>query len=146
MSDIHQHPYLHTGTIADNLRLAAPDASEQALKQAMTLAGMGEFVAELPEGLQTRLGTRGYGLSGGQLQRVALARLFLRAPQVILLDEPTANLDPETRDQVLDALVKFAVGRSVLLVTHDPVVAQRADVVWRLHDEKLVRVEQGAER
>ena len=143
---IGQHPYLHTGTIADNLRLAVPDASEQALKQAMTLAGMGEFVAELPEGLQTRLGTRGYGLSGGQLQRVALARLFLRAPQVILLDEPTANLDPETRDQVLDALVKFAVGRSVLLVTHDPVVAQRADVVWRLHDEKLVRVEQGAER
>src|SRR5699024_873815 len=83
---ISQHPYVQSGTIADNLRLAAPHADEQALQNAAELAAMGDFVNDLADGLNTRLETRGYGLSGGQLQRVALARLFLRNPSVILLD------------------------------------------------------------
>ena len=104
---IGQHPYVHTGSIADNLRIVAPEASDEQLYKAASLACMDEFLAELPDGLATRVGTRGYGLSGGQLQRIALARLYLRDPKVILLDEPTANLDPATRDRVLDGLLSF---------------------------------------
>lgn len=138
---IGQHPYVHSGTIAENLRLAAPEADDNALREAVRLAAMDDFIHQLPAGLDTRLATRGYGLSGGQLQRVALARLFLANPKVILLDEPTANLDPETRDIVLDNLMQFAQNRSLLIVTHDPVVAQRADVVWRLSTQSLVPVD-----
>ena len=98
---------------------------------------MGDFVNDLADGLNTRLETRGYGLSGGQLQRVALARLFLRNPSVILLDEPTANLDPDTRDLVINNLLHFARNRSLLIVTHDPAVAQRADHIWRFDAQAL---------
>lgn len=138
---IGQHPYVQTGTIADNLRLAAPHADEKALHKAVKLAAMNDFLKELPNGLNTRLEARGYGLSGGQLQRVALARLFLRDPSIILLDEPTANMDSETRDLVMDNLLDFAQHRSLLIVTHDPVVAQRADVVWRLDKQSLEPVD-----
>ncbi|MDO5666763.1 MAG: thiol reductant ABC exporter subunit CydD [Alcaligenaceae bacterium] len=139
---IGQHPYVHTGTIAENLRLAATEASDETLLEAVRLAAMDDFIKQLPDGLETRLETRGYGLSGGQLQRVALARLFLANPKVILLDEPTANLDPETRDLVLDNLMQFAQDRSLLIVTHDPIVAQRADVIWRLSGQSLTAVDQ----
>ncbi len=138
---IGQHPYVHTGTIAENLRLAAPHADDAALEKAVRLAAMSDFISQLPDGLDTRLETRGYGLSGGQLQRVALARLFLADPEVILLDEPTANLDPETRDLLLDNLIEFAKGRSLLIVTHDPVVAQRADIIWRLTEQSLITID-----
>ena len=134
---IGQHPYIQSGTIADNLRLAAPTASDDELRKAIKLASMDDFINKLPAGLNTPLGTRGYGLSGGQLQRVALARLFLRDPSVILLDEPTANLDPETRDLVMDNVFNFAKNRSLLIVTHDPAVAKRADVVCRLNNQTL---------
>jgi ATP-binding cassette subfamily C protein CydD len=138
---IGQHPYVQTGSIADNLRLAAPEADEKALQNAANLAAMQDFLEELPDGLETHLETRGYGLSGGQLQRVALARLFLREPQVILLDEPTANLDPETRDRILENLLYFAKDRTLLIVTHDPVVAAKADVVWRLSNQSLITLD-----
>ncbi|HZJ97606.1 MAG TPA: thiol reductant ABC exporter subunit CydD [Oligella sp.] len=134
---IGQHPYIQSGTIADNLRLAAPTASDDELQEAIKLASMDDFINKLPAGLNTLLGTRGYGLSGGQLQRVALARLFLRDPSVILLDEPTANLDPETRDLLMDNVFNFAKNRSLLIVTHDPAVAKRTDVVWRLNNQTL---------
>ena len=138
---IGQHPYVYTGSIADNLRMAVAEASDEALQEAASLACMDEFLAELPDGLSTRLGSRGYGLSGGQLQRIALARLFLRDPRVILLDEPTASLDPATRDRVLDALINFARDRAVLIVSHDPMVAQRADVVWRIHEGTIANID-----
>ncbi|NLA51827.1 MAG: thiol reductant ABC exporter subunit CydD [Alcaligenaceae bacterium] len=141
---IGQHPYIHTGTIADNLRLAAPEADEKALQKAVESASMNDFLKELSNGLNTQLEARGYGLSGGQLQRVALARLFLRNPSIILLDEPTANMDSETRDLVMDNLLDFAQDRSLLIVTHDPAVAQRADMVWRLNNQSLEPVDKAA--
>lgn len=135
---IGQHPYVFAGSIADNLRLASAQADDQALAQAVQLAAMEDVIAELPAGLNSTIATRGYGLSGGQLQRLALARLFLANPSVILLDEPTSNLDASTRDMVLDNLMHFAKGRSLLMVTHDPVVALRADAVFCLQDQTLV--------
>ncbi len=93
-----------------------------------------EFAQALPEGLNTPLGSRGHGLSGGQAQRVALARLFLRDPGLILLDEPTAHLDDATQSRVLDEILAFAAGRTLLLATHSPAVAARFGRVLRVAD------------
>ncbi|WP_144630414.1 thiol reductant ABC exporter subunit CydD [Bordetella genomosp. 13] len=122
---IGQKPYLFQGTIADNIRLARPDASAQDVADAARRACVMEFAQAMPQGLDTRLASRGRGLSGGQAQRVALARLFLRDPGLILLDEPTAHLDADTQARVLDELLAFSQGRTVLLATHSAAVASR---------------------
>lgn len=129
---ISQRPFFAPGTVADNLRSAAPHASDDELWAALRLACAHDFVRALPEGLGTALGAGGYGLSGGQLHRLALARLFLTDPELILLDEPTAHLDADTRDRVMASLMAFAAGRSLVLATHDPVVAGYLDIVWQM--------------
>ncbi len=115
-----QRPFLFQGTLADNLRIAAPDASDAELLAAADAAQVMRFAHRLPQGLHTPLGERGFGLSGGEARRVALARLFLRKPTLWLLDEPTAFLDPETEQAVLRALADFARGRTLLMATHSP--------------------------
>ena len=122
---IGQKPYLFEGTIADNIRLARPDASARDVADAARRACVMEFAQAMSRGLDTRLASRGRGLSGGQAQRVALARLFLRDPGLILLDEPTAHLDADTQTRVLDELLAFAQGRTVLMATHSEAVASR---------------------
>ena len=122
---IGQKPQLLAGSIADNIRLGRPDATDAEVQAAARRACVLEFAEALPQGLATPLGGRGHGLSGGQAQRVALARLFLRDPGLILLDEPTAHLDEATQARVLDEILEFAAGRSLLLVTHAPAVAAR---------------------
>lgn len=93
-----------------------------------------DFVLALPQGLDTPLGVNGYGLSAGQLHRLALTRLFLTDPGLILLDEPTAHLDDSTRDRVVSAILRFAAGRSLIIATHDPDVADRMQSVLHLRD------------
>ncbi|MGX5729083.1 thiol reductant ABC exporter subunit CydD [Pseudoxanthomonas beigongshangi] len=115
-----QRPFLFQGTLAENLRIAAPEASDADLLAAADAAQVMRFAHRLPQGLHTPLGERGFGLSGGEARRVALARLFLRKPTLLLLDEPTAFLDPETEQAVLRALVDFARGRTLLMATHSP--------------------------
>ncbi|CPM17843.1 ABC transporter ATP-binding protein [Bordetella pertussis] len=88
-------------------------------------------------GLDTPLGSRGHGLSGGQAQRVALARLFLRDPGLILLDEPAAHLDAATQARVLDEVLAFAQGRTLLLATHADAVARRLPRQWMLEQGRL---------
>ncbi|MDF3862584.1 MULTISPECIES: thiol reductant ABC exporter subunit CydD [Achromobacter] len=122
---IGQKPQLLAGSIADNIRLGRPEASDADLRDAARRACVLEFAEALPQGLDTPLGARGHGLSGGQAQRVALARLFLRDPGLILLDEPTAHLDDATQARVLDEILAFASGRTLLLATHAPAVAAR---------------------
>lgn len=129
---ISQRPYLQAGSIAGNLRLAAPQADGEALHRAAERAGVLRFALDLPQGLDTELGPRGYGLSGGQAQRVALARLFLRDPGLVLLDEPTAHLDAGTRDAVLREILAFCEGRTLLLVTHDEAVLDAFPRVLRI--------------
>jgi len=124
---IGQKPQLLTGSIADNIRLGRPEASDAEVQTAARRACVLEFAEALPQGLATQLGGRGHGLSGGQAQRVALARLFLRDPGLILLDEPTAHLDEGTQARVLDAILEFSAGRTLLLATHAPAVAARLD-------------------
>lgn len=129
---VPQRPYLFAGTIAENVRLARPDASDEAVREALRDAGADGFVAGLPEGLDTPLGEDGAGLSAGQRQRLALARAFLADRPLLLLDEPTAALDGETEAGVVEAVRRLAAGRTVLLVVHRPALLAVADRVVSL--------------
>ncbi|MEV3852874.1 thiol reductant ABC exporter subunit CydD [Streptomyces sp. NPDC050095] len=129
---VPQRPQLYAGSIADNVRLARPDADDAAVLDALREAGALEFVEALPEGVRTELGEDGAGLSAGQRQRLALARAFLADRPVVLLDEPTAALDGETEAGIVEAVRRLAVGRTVLLVVHRPALLAVADRVVRL--------------
>ncbi|MFD3659870.1 thiol reductant ABC exporter subunit CydD [Streptomyces sp. NPDC058659] len=129
---VPQRPYLFAGTIAENVRLARPDATDEAVREALRDAGADGFVAGLAEGLDTPLGEDGAGLSAGQRQRLALARAFLADRPLLLLDEPTAALDGETEAGVVDAVRRLAAGRTVLLVVHRPALLAVADRVVSL--------------
>ncbi|SCF97841.1 ATP-binding cassette, subfamily C, CydCD, partial [Streptomyces sp. MnatMP-M27] len=129
---VPQRPYLFAGTIAENVRLARPDADDEAVRTALRDADALGFVSVLPDGIETRLGEMGAGLSAGQRQRIALARAFLADRPVLLLDEPTANLDGETEASVVEAVRRLAEGRTVLLVVHRPALLPLADRVLRL--------------
>ncbi len=115
---VGQRPLLFAGSIRDNVLFARPGASEAELAQALRAAAIDGFAAGLPDGIDTRIGEGGYGLSGGQAQRVAIARAYLRDAPLLLLDEPTAHLDPGTEREILDSLRRLAVGRTVLLASH----------------------------
>ena len=132
-----QRPYLFHGSIADNLRLADPTASMATLRQVADAAQVLAFADRLPAGLDTVIGERGFGLSGGEARRIGLARLLLRNPGILLLDEPTAFLDPRTEAALLHALAIFARGRSVIVATHSPVVMAWADSMLVLPQGQL---------
>ncbi len=126
---VPQRPHLFASSIAENVRLGRPDASGEELAAAIAAAGLSDVVADLPEGLDTVLGERGAGLSTGERQRVALARAFLRDAPLLLLDEPTANLDEQTEQQVLEAVQRLSTGRTVILVAHRTALLDMADRV-----------------
>ncbi|CFO33551.1 ABC transporter ATP-binding protein [Bordetella pertussis] len=116
----------------------ASGAGKTTLLELLARLRDGAGVAQaLPRGLDTPLGSRGHGLSGGQAQRVALARLFLRDPGLILLDEPAAHLDAATQARVLDEVLAFAQGRTLLLATHADAVARRLPRQWMLEQGRL---------
>jgi ATP-binding cassette subfamily C protein CydD len=115
---IGQRPVLFSGTIRDNILFARPGATEDELGRAVRAARVDGFLEGLPEGLETKVGEGGYGLSGGQAQRIAIARAFLKNAPLLLLDEPTAHLDPATESEVLDGLRRLAAGRTVILASH----------------------------
>ncbi|WP_084645949.1 thiol reductant ABC exporter subunit CydD [Devosia insulae] len=133
-----QRPRLFAGSIADNIRLGRRDADHAAVRQAAQLARVTDFADALPEGLATLLGEDGLGLSGGEIQRIALARIYLRDPGLVLLDEPTAHLDAATEALVLDGLAEFAAGRTLVVATHSQAVAARMQKVFRIAGGKLL--------
>jgi ATP-binding cassette subfamily C protein CydD len=113
-----QHPTLFGWSLAENIALGRPDASRAAVERAATLAGAARFISELPLGYDTVLDERGQQLSAGQRQKIALARLFLRDAPLLLLDEPTAHLDPASAAEVAAAIASLAADRTVIVVTH----------------------------
>ncbi|MEU2155488.1 thiol reductant ABC exporter subunit CydD [Streptomyces sp. NPDC019396] len=129
---VPQRPYLFAGTLAENVRLSRPDATDAEVATALRDAGAEDFVARLPGGVESVLGEDGAGLSAGQRQRLALARAFLADRPLLLLDEPTAALDGETEAGVVDAVRRLAQGRTVLLVVHRPALLAVADRVVEL--------------
>jgi ATP-binding cassette subfamily C protein CydD len=138
---VPQAPYLFNASAAENIRLARPTASLSEVIQAAQQAHAHEFIATLPQGYDTPLGERGARLSGGQAQRIALARAFLRAAQLLLLDEATAHLDPAHEALVQETIAHLARGRTTLVIAHRPATIARADRVLVVRAGRLV--EQG---
>ncbi len=115
---VPQRPHLFAGSVLDNVRIARHEASQDEIEAATRAARAYDFICSLPQGFDTVVGERGFGLSGGQIQRLALARAFLKRAPVVLLDEPTAHLDGATQAQVLAAITELARGRTLLMITH----------------------------
>ena len=132
-----QRPFLFAGSLRDNLRMAKPEASEAELQRAAEAAQVMRFAARLPDGLDTVIGERGFGLSGGEARRVALARVFLRDPDLLLLDEPTAFLDDETEAAVLQVIAQFARGRCVVMATHSAAAQAAMAQTWHVRSGRL---------
>jgi thiol reductant ABC exporter CydD subunit len=129
---VPQRPHLFKASIAENVRLGRANASAGEVEEAIAAAGLSDTVRELPDGLDTVLGTQGAGLSAGQRQRVALARAFLRDAPLLALDEPTANLDGQTEQELVETIVTLARGRTVVLVAHRPALVAVANKVVSL--------------
>jgi ATP-binding cassette, subfamily C, bacterial CydD len=115
---VPQRPHLFHGSVLENIRLARPDSSREQIEKAAELAGADGFIRRLPDGYATSIGERGARLSGGEAQRIAIARAFLKDAPVLLMDESTSGLDPESERMIRTALERLADGRTVLVIAH----------------------------
>jgi thiol reductant ABC exporter CydD subunit len=134
---VPQHPVLLPATLRENVRLGAP-ADDAAVRDALTAVGLGPLVAALPAGLETPLGDGALPLSAGERRRVAMARALVRDPRLVLVDEPTANLDAVTADEVVVALGRLLRGRTGVVATHDPAPLRLADETVALDGGRIV--------
>ncbi|HEX8203927.1 MAG TPA: ABC transporter ATP-binding protein, partial [Isosphaeraceae bacterium] len=135
---VPQQALLFEGTIRSNLLYAAPEASADRIRRALEAADFAATVAALPLGLDTPVGERGQSLSGGQRQRLALARALVADPAVLLLDDCTSALDPETEGRVRGALAELRPGRTCVIVSHKPASVRRADLILVLDGGQVV--------
>ena len=126
---VPQHPHIFAATIADNVRLGRRDARSDDVLGALGAAGLAGLISRLPEGLDSRIGEGGAELSAGERQRVALARAFVRPAPLLLLDEPTANLDGETEAGIVEAVRRLGRHRTIVMVAHRPALIALADRV-----------------
>ena len=136
---VPQAPHLFHGSVADNIRLARPDAPLAAVVEAARAAGADRFIDDLPGGYETPVGEDGVRLSGGQRQRIAIARAFLRDAGLVVLDEPTAHLDPDAEAVVSEAIARLGEGRTVVVISHRPALVTGADVVVELARGRRIR-------
>jgi ATP-binding cassette subfamily B protein len=139
---VDQEPFLFHASLIENLRYARPEAPDEDLAAAVRAAGLEAFIAELPEGYATQVGEGGRALSAGERQRIAIARAFLAAPAVLVLDEPTASLDPSMTKQVMTGYEALMRGRTTIVVSHRFELARQADRVVVLDGANVV--EQGS--
>lgn len=135
---VQQDVYLFSGSVYENIAYGRPGASRQEVVEAAKLAGAHEFIEELKDGYDTYVGERGVKLSGGQKQRISIARVFLKAPKVFLLDEATAALDNESEHLVSESLEKLAKGRTTLTIAHRLTTIHGADRILVLSGSRIV--------
>ncbi len=135
---VQQDVYLFSGSVYENIAYGRPGASRQEVVEAAKLAGAHEFIEELKDGYDTYVGERGVKLSGGQKQRISIARVFLKAPKVLLLDEATAALDNESEHLVSESLEKLAKGRTTLTIAHRLTTIHGADRILVLSGSRIV--------
>jgi ABC-type multidrug transport system fused ATPase/permease subunit len=135
---VPQRVTLFRGTIADNIRLGDAAASDERVRGAAASAAADDFVQELPDGYETLVGDGGRPLSAGQARRIALARAFLRDAPLVMLDEPTADLDPANAELVGEAVTRLGAGRTVLVIAHRPELVRRADRIVTLAGGRVV--------
>jgi ATP-binding cassette subfamily B protein len=135
---VTQDAHLFHETIRSNLLLARPDATEGELREALRGAQILRFVDSLPDGLDTVVGDRGYRLSGGEKQRIAIARVLLKAPDIVVLDEATAHLDSESEAAVQRALRTALAGRTSLVIAHRLSTVREADLILVVAGGRIV--------
>jgi ABC-type multidrug transport system fused ATPase/permease subunit len=133
-------PALISGSLADNLRIAKPDAGDDELVRALADVGATRMLASMPSGLKTPIGEGGRPVSAGERQRIGLARIMLHEASLYLLDEPTAHLDPDTEQKVVEALRGRLAGRSAIVVTHRPAPLALAKQVFALRGGTIVEL------
>jgi ATP-binding cassette subfamily B protein len=133
-----QDPHLFHDTIRENLRYAKPDATDAELVDACKAARIHDLIKGLPDGYDTLVGERGYRMSGGEKQRLAIARVLLKAPAVVILDEATSHLDSESESQIQRALDAALSGRTALVIAHRLSTIVHADRIVVLNDGRVV--------
>lgn len=138
ISVLNQSPHLFDTTLANNIRLGEPEATEAEIRDAVALARLEPLVASLPEGLRTRMQEAGQRFSGGERQRVALARILLQKTPVVILDEPTVGLDPKTERELLSTIFASLQDRTLIWVTHHLVGVERMDEILFMEDGQIV--------
>jgi ATP-binding cassette subfamily C protein CydD len=141
---VGQRPLLFAASLRENIRFGRPEATDAETEDAARRAHVLDFAAALPQGLDTVVGEGGFGLSGGQAQRVAIARAFLRNAPLLLLDEPTAHLDPATEREVLDSLRRLTAGRTTILASHSVAAHAFAGRRLDLRDGQVIAAARGA--
>ncbi len=135
---VAQRPFLFDGTIRENLQLGNPEADDAAIFAALESANLAEFVKSLPNGLDTQVGERGVRLSGGQAQRIAIARVFLKDPPILILDEATSALDTFAEAAVQDALARLSANRTTIIIAHRLTTIRHATLICYLDDGRIV--------
>ena len=135
---VSQNSYFFNTTIRENLRLARPKLTQEEMEEVAKSAQIHEFIAGLPKGYETFIGEQGLRLSGGERQRLAIARALLKDAPILILDEPTANLDPITEKQVLDTLFGIMCGKTSLLITHRLVGLENMHEVIVMNHSKII--------
>lgn len=141
MGVVTQDTYLFHASVADNLRYAKPDATDEEMRAAARAANIHDTIAALPDGYDTMVGERGHRMSGGEQQRIAIARVLLKDPAILVLDEATSNLDTTNERLIRDALEPLLARRTTLAIAHRLSTVQAADVIYVLDDGRIV--EQG---
>ena len=137
---VAQDPHLFHESIGDNLRYAKPDATDDELLAACRAARILDTIADLPDGLDTVVGDRGYRLSGGEKQRVAIARLLLKDPAIVILDEATSHLDNDNEQHVQAALDAALFGRTAIVIAHRLSTIRHADRIAVIEDGRIVEL------
>ena len=135
---VQQESFLFNDSIIDNIRYGHADATMDQVTAAAKAANADEFISRLPNGYDTIVGERGVRMSGGQKQRISIARAFLANPRILLLDEPTSSVEPDSEAAIIAALDRLMTGRTTVVTSHRPSLIGQADVVYVIEDGRVI--------